>query len=445
MSLLLYMKHQIGDKIKIFTKNNSFEGILMPSLELDGTNTLILKLKNGYNIGINKKKIIKTELISKFQYSKKKESKPISKKDLPTISILHTGGTIASRVDYMTGGVGSKFTPKEIISMFPELKEIVNIRSRLVKNMWSQDMRFSHYNLLAKEIEKEIKAGSEGIIITHGTDTLHYTSAALSFILENLSKPVLIVGAQRSSDRGSSDAYLNLLNAVYFIINSNFAEVGICMHANPDDVNCWILPGLKSRKFHTSRRDAFQPVNSKPWAIVNYTKDKIEYIKSDFNKKSDKKLILKQFNEKIKVAIIKQHTNMFAGQFLFYKDYDGVVIEATGLACLPISEIDDMTNESGKIKKAIKLLIDNGCVVVNAPQTIFGRLNMNVYEDQRKAQSIGVLGNMNDMTPATSFIKLAWLLSNYPKTKVKELITKNIRGELKNRLTDDMFYSKKNI
>ena len=197
---------------------------------------------------------------------------------------------------------------------------------------------------------------------------------------------------------------------------------------------------MKTRKFHTSRRDAFQPVNAKPIASVNYAKDKIKIIRKNYRKKSNQKLNLKLFNEKIKVGIMKQHTNMFAEQFLFYKDYDGLVIEATGLACLPISQIDNMTKESDNIKKAIKKIIDSGCIVVNAPQTIFGRLNMNVYEDQRNAQAIGVLGNMNDMTPVTTFIKLAWLLSNYPKNKVKELITKNLVGEMNNRLTDDMFY-----
>ena len=226
------MVHNAGDTIKVITKNDSYEGVLMPSLELTGQGMLVLKLKNGYNIGIDKKKIKKIDLIKKYKKTNRKEKKLSVKKNLPTLSILHTGGTIASKIDYVTGGVGSNFTPEEILSMFPELRKIVNIRSRLVKNMWSQDMRFSHYNLLAKEIEKEIKAGSEGIIITHGTDTLHYTASALSFILEDLPKPVLIVGAQRSSDRGSSDAYLNLLNAVYFIVNNNFAEVGICMHEN---------------------------------------------------------------------------------------------------------------------------------------------------------------------------------------------------------------------
>jgi glutamyl-tRNA(Gln) amidotransferase subunit D len=433
-------KPEPGDLIKVITKKETLEGVLIPSPDLSQKQTLILKLKNGYNIGISKKNIKKIQIIKKYKKSKDRKKKVIKKnKKLPTISILHTGGTIASKVDYHTGGVVSKFTPEELISMFPELKEIANIKSRLMKNMWSQDMRFCHYNLIAKEIKKEIENGSEGVIVTQGTDTLHYTSAALSFILEDLAKPVLIVGSQRSSDRGSSDAYLNLINAAYFIANSNFAEVSVCMHENMDDNYCHILQGTKCRKLHSSRRDAFQPVNSKAFARVNYIKKDIQFIRKDYNLKSNKKLKLKLFNEKIKVGIIKQHTNMYAEQFLFYKNYDGLVIETTGLGCLPISKIDESNEESGCIQDAIKKIINNGVIVVNAPQTIFGRINMNVYEDQRRAQQIGVLGNMNDMTPATTFIKLAWLLSNYQKEKVKELITKNLRGEISERLTPKEF------
>ncbi|MBN2423214.1 Glu-tRNA(Gln) amidotransferase subunit GatD [Candidatus Woesearchaeota archaeon] len=433
------MNAKPGDSVRVITKKETTEGILIPAPDLNENDSIIIKLNNGYNIGVSKKKITKIEIINKHKpQNQKKKNIPVNK-NLPTISILHTGGTIASKVDYHTGGVVSRFTPEELLGMFPELKDIVNIRSRLMKNMWSQDMRFSHYNLIAKEIKKEIENGSEGVIVSQGTDTLHYTSAALSFILEDLSKPVLIVGSQRSSDRGSSDAYLNLINAAYFIATSDFAEVGVCMHENMDDNYCHILQGTKCRKLHTSRRDAFQPVNSKAFARINYQKKDIQYIRKKYAKKSDNKLKLKLIDEKIKVAILKQHTNMYAEQFLFYKNYDGLVIEATGLACLPISKIDDSTQESENIKKAIESVIKKGVIVVNAPQTIFGRINMNVYEDQRNAQKIGVLGNLNDMTPETTFIKLAWLLSNYPKEKVKELLLTNLRGELSERIEPSDF------
>ncbi len=423
-----------NDFIEVKTDSETFKGVLMPN---SNNQTLFLKLDSGYNIGISRNKIKNMKIIKKYKEKKEQTSNLKFKKDLPLICILHTGGTVASRVDYTTGGVSPKFSPQELIEMFPEIEKIANIKSRLIANIWSQDMRFSHYNLIAKEIAKEIKNNIKGVIITQGTDTLGYTAAALAFILEDLNIPVILVGAQRSSDRGSTDAAVNLICAAHFIAKTDFSEVAICMHESMNDDSCLILPACKTRKMHTSRRDAFKVVNTKPWARVNKNRN-IEFLKHDY-KKTDKnrKLKLKLFKDNIKVAILKQHVNMFAEQFLFYKDYNGLVIESTGLGCLPITKKDRYSEESEKILKTIKELVKNNVIVVEAAQTIFGRICLNVYEDQRNAQQIGVLGNYNDMLAETAFIKLAWLLSNFPKDQVKELITINLRGEISERTSED--------
>ena len=128
---------------------------------------------------------------------------------------------------------------------------------------------------------------------------------------------------------------------------------------------------------------------------------------------------------------------MFSEQFSFYKNYNGLVIESTGLGCLPITKKDKYSEESARILKAIQELIKKGVTIVEATQTIFGRINLNVYEDQRIAQEIGILGNNSDMLAETTFIKLAWLLSNYPKDQVKELIGINLRGETSERTPED--------
>ncbi|MFA5141466.1 MAG: Glu-tRNA(Gln) amidotransferase subunit GatD [Candidatus Woesearchaeota archaeon] len=436
------MQIEVGDKVIVKSKNGSHEGIYMPSANKD---VEVIKLDSGYNIGIDKENVTEIKVVAKDkEHFSVKVDKPAINPTLPFVSILHTGGTIASKVDYQTGGTVSRFTPEELLAMFPELKQYANIRSRLIKNMWSQDMRFEHYNLIAKEVEKELKAGAKGVIVTQGTDTMHYTSAGLAFVLEGLSSPVILVGAQRSSDRGSSDAYMNLINAVYFIAHSDFGEVGICMHENMDDNNCLILPATKSRKMHTSRRDAFRPINTLPWARVNYAGKEITYLKNDYHKaesngSANSKLTLKLFKEDIKVAILKQTTNMYAEQFLSYKGYSGLVIESTGLGCLPITEKDESTSESGKIFDAVKTLIKNKVVVVEAPQTIYGRLVLNVYSDQRQAQEIGVVGCFSDMTPETTFIKLAWLLSNHNHDKAKELLLQNLRGEITEQTDPNTF------
>ena len=421
-----------GDLVEITTKRDV---VLSGVLVKENQEKTILKLESGYNIGISKLNIRRTTLLKHGVFKKdmvlpKIENNPKLKK----ISILHTGGTIASRVDYETGAVSTTFQPEELIALFPELKNYANISSRLVKNMWSQDMRFAHYNILAKEIKKDIDSGADGIIISQGTDTLHYTASALSFILENIGIPVLIVGAQRSSDRPSTDARDNLINAVYFMTHSEFSDVGICMHETSDDLFCAISSATKTRKNHTSRRDAFRSVNCEPYARVDYRTEKIEYRNMSFNTSKEQKLKLKLFKENIRVALIKQHTNMYAEQFSFFRRFDGLVIESTGLGCLPISEKDKDTRESGKILNAIKILIRKGVTIAEAPETINGRIILNVYEDQRVAQEVGIIGSFSDMTPETSFIKLAWLLSNYTKKETRELFTKNLRGEISETL-----------
>jgi glutamyl-tRNA(Gln) amidotransferase subunit D len=176
--------------------------------------------------------------------------------------------------------------------MFPEINKIANISSKLVRNMWSGNMRFAHHNSIAKEIKKEVDKGVKGVIVTHGTDTLHYTSAALSFILEDLSIPVILVGAQRSSDRGSSDAAMNLISAAIFITNSNYSGVTVCMHENPNDDSCLIMNGLKTRKMHSSRRDAFRPINEIAIARVKPKEKKIEYLQK-ITKKTGKFINIK--------------------------------------------------------------------------------------------------------------------------------------------------------
>ncbi len=444
-----------GDLVEVRTGSETVRGILVQSPDSE---TVVVKLGSGYNVGIKKGNVTGIQAIQSSKAEKpvakavaKASSKAVadgSSNGLPKISILHTGGTIAARVDYKTGGVTGLFSADEMLALFPELKGIADIRSRKIMQLQSEMVRFPHYNVMAREIEKEISNGTDGIILTHGTDTLHYSSAALAFALENLPVPVILVGAQRSSDRGSTDAALNLISAAYFIANSDFAGVAICMHESISDTSCLILPATKTRKMHTSRRDAFRPINAKAIARVNYEDGKIDFLVKDYgkrekgkreNKSAEAKLQLKLFNEKLKVAIIKTHTNMYAGQFASYRGYDGLVLEGTGLGHIPNEQIDDFTAENRKIQEAVEELIKSGTVVVMSPQTIYGRIQMKVYTPQRELMDVGVLGHLSDMTPETAFIKLAWLLSNYSKEESRQLITKNLRGELADRTEEEAF------
>ncbi|MBI2176374.1 Glu-tRNA(Gln) amidotransferase subunit GatD [Candidatus Woesearchaeota archaeon] len=431
-----------GDFVEVATAEETIRGTLLQSPELE-KDVVIIKLPSGYNLGISKNKIKKISLLPQPQSLHEKAAVVTTAKKtaskLPKISILHTGGTIASKVDYRTGGVIARFTPEEILEMFPELKELADIDSRLIRNMWSEDMRFAHYNLMAKEVAKEAAKGVDGVIITHGTDTMHYSSAALAFALERVSIPVILVGSQRSSDRGSTDAAVNLISAAYFIANSDFAGVAICMHENMSDTSSLILPATKVRKMHTSRRDAFRPVNSTAIARVDFENKNLAFLTPAYTKKDKQgKIKLKLFNDKLKVGILKTHPNMYASEFAAYAGFDGLVIEGFALGQAPINQVDEFTAEHKKNLSAIEALCKKMPVAM-ASQSIYGRLQMNVYSTARDLQAAGVIGNLSDMTPETTFVKLAWLLSNYKKDEVKELVTRNLRGEITERTEPNSF------
>jgi len=424
-----------GDKVKVVTKDETVEGVLMPNEETD---SVVVKLSSGYNVGVEKSKVKKIIVIeSNKEKSIKKEKIKINKK-LPTISILHTGGTIASKVDYKTGAVYSSFKPEDLLGMFPELGEIANFDSRLIANMWSDDLRFEHFGEIAKAIEKEVKKGVDGIIIGMGTDNLAVASAALAFIVEQTPIPIVFVGAQRSSDRGSSDAAMNLVCAATFIAESDFSGVAICMHEKMDDKISAIMPACNTRKLHSSRRDAFKVVNDKVIARVDYSTGKINFVKKDYAKKEKRELVLKPSMES-KVGLLKITINMFPSQFEFFKGYKGLIIEGTGLGHTPGQSPDEISAIHKKIYPAIKKVIDSGCIVVMTTQCLFGRVQMHVYSKGTDLSKLGVVSG-EDMLAETAFVKLAWLLGNYKDSdEIKRLVGTDLRGEINSRIEPEQF------
>src|SRR5574341_2018406 len=281
------MKAKAGDKVKLITSDGEFEGTLLPRRELMSQDITVLKLKTGYNIGIETKKIKKTEVLEEYKTPVVKAKKLKPKSDLPTVAILSTGGTISSRIDYRTGGVYADYSAEDFVAMCPELQDIANIKAAKIMSVMSEDALSSDWARMAEEIMKVIN-DVDGVGITHGTDTMHFTSAALSFLLKDLNKPVVITGSQRSIDRGSSDAFMNLICAVTAAAKWDGAGVVICMQGSMEDKFCHLLRGSKVRKMHTSRRDAFRPVDDEPLAAV-FTDGNIEIVADKYPKRANSK------------------------------------------------------------------------------------------------------------------------------------------------------------
>jgi glutamyl-tRNA(Gln) amidotransferase subunit D len=228
---------EVGDVIRVKRADGAvYEGILVPRFEYGDPECVVLKLRNGYNIGL---KIKDTDVVEKLaeggKFTYKVQLAPKAVSSLPRVSIIGTGGTIASRIDYRTGAVTPTFTADDLYSMVPELVEIANIDTKFLFYVFSEDMTPKHWTKIAEEVASQFENSIQGVVVAHGTDTMGYTAAALSFALQGLPAPVILVGAQRSSDRPSSDAALNLIGAVVAAVHAPFGEVAVAMHKNLSD------------------------------------------------------------------------------------------------------------------------------------------------------------------------------------------------------------------
>ncbi|MDO8634198.1 MAG: Glu-tRNA(Gln) amidotransferase subunit GatD [archaeon] len=419
-----------GKTLHVETKDHELEGTVVNTQGKEIT----LKLPSGYNVLVNQDDILSKKILGQAKNNGKIIAKKIPEKNgLPKICILQVGGTIASRVDYKTGAVKVDFEPSELLHMFPELGEIANFDATAIARVFSEDMRFAHYKKIALAIKKqaESKNPPKGIIVAHGTDTMHYTSAALAFMLENPPFPVILVGAQRSTDRGSSDTATNLISAAHFIAKTGYKGVGICMHETPDDTSCVILPPAKTRKMHSSRRDSFRAINATPIARVNPQTGEVTMISAP--QKNQGEFAVKPKMEE-KIGLLKSHPNLDWREIDFYRKnkYKGLVIEGTGMGHIPIGVEDKETQPNKKNLAALKKLTKSGCIVAMTTQCIFGEVSSHVYSTGVELQEAGIV-SAKDMLTETAFIKLSWLLGNYKPKEARELFTQNLRGEINDR------------
>jgi glutamyl-tRNA(Gln) amidotransferase subunit D len=410
-------------QIKLEFEGETLEGVLIK----EDDNFFIIKLASGYNANLKKKDC--RNIVQEEIKNLKKESKfkTIKDKNLKNISIIHTGGTIASKVDYKVGGVVSDFTPEELLAMYPELNKLANINAKMISSMFSGDMRFAHYNIMLKEIENAISSNCDGIIISHGTDTLAYTSAALQYSLKNLPVPVVIVAAQRSSDRPSSDSYGNLTSAVNFIIHSNnkYNRVCLCMPSSLSFNKHLIFDSISLSKTHSSRIDTFKQINYSPLASIE--ENKISYLREIENFQG--KFTYTLYDEKLKIGIFKSHPNLYSKEIENLSFLDGVVIEGTGLGHLNVHKIDEFTDENVKNLSELEKL-QKKTMTVMGTQCQYGDVNLNVYSYGRSIKKTGILGHGMNLSTETLFARIAYCLSvsKNDLKKAKELWNTNLEG-----------------
>jgi len=421
-NILKRVNAEEGDLIEIKVDGEKIKGILMPHHEFSDENIIIVKLSNGYNIGVEVKKNIKINVLEKKKEKTVKKRKIPFDPDKPTVSIIGTGGTIACYVDYRTGAVHPATSAEDLAFSVPEIFDICNVKAKVAFQMLSENLKVQHWQTLAREITKAFNNERvSGVVVPHGTDTMSYTSAALSFMLKNLSGPVVLVGAQRSSDRPSSDAAQNLLAAVTLAAKSDLGEVVVVMHGETSDTFTCIHRGTRVRKMHTSRRDAFKTINEKPLGKIE--DGKIE-LTGEYRKRIAGKVIVDDKMDE-DVALVYFYPGMKEDEL---PDKKGLVIMGTGLGHISIDLV-----------KRVKELIDNGSVVVMTSQCIFGRVNMRVYSNGRELLKAGVISG-EDMLPEVAYVKLMWALAHAKdRDDVARIMHTDIAGEISGRSISTTF------
>ncbi|SNZ17312.1 glutamyl-tRNA(Gln) amidotransferase subunit D [Natronoarchaeum philippinense] len=405
-----------GDRVRVERAGQTYEGVLLPSTTPEN---LVVKLDGGYNVGVDRTdadvEVVESDVYDVEEGDAEAESEVEFDEDLPTISLISTGGTIASTVDYRTGAVTAQFDAEDVLRAVPDLAGLANYRGRVVANILSENMTPDVWQELAGVVAEEIEQGADGVVVMHGTDTMQFTASALAFMLDT-PVPIVFTGSQRSADRPSSD---NVMNAVCSVeaAKSDCAEVLVCMHEDESDDACALHRGTRVRKNHTSRRDAFETVGQQPIGRVDYDEREVTFRREHAERGESELAVSDDLNPE--VALVKFTPGTDQAVLDLAAEKDGIVIEGTGLGHVHsdwIDRIDEIT--------------DAGTPVVMTSQCLDGRVCDRVYDTGRDLLDAGVIEG-EDMLPGTAKVKLMWALAN--SEDVAETMQAPIAGESTDR------------
>ncbi|KDE54811.1 Glu-tRNA(Gln) amidotransferase subunit GatD [Methanoculleus sp. MH98A] len=403
---------ETGDLVRYVNGGTALTGTYIA--ERDGM--AVVKLESGYNIGTS---------LEKIEFVERPARQPaagagvvVQDPDLPELAIISTGGTIASRVDYRTGAVMSQFSASDILRAIPELGDIARYRDRQIASILSENMQPALWRELARAIYDEIRAGVAGVIVTHGTDTMAYSAAAVRFMLKT-PVPVVFVGSQRSADRPSSDNAMNALCSAA-VAAGDLGEVVVVMHATTNDDRCAVHRATRVRKMHTSRRDAFQSTGMEPLGYVDYPSLSVTLSDEAVRRGTEEPELRDNLEERC--ALVHFYPGMPPAVLDAFEGYAGLVISGTGLGHVATDWIP-----------RLREMIEDGTAVVMTSQCLHGRVCDRVYNTGRDLLSAGVIEG-EDMLPEAALVKLMWVLGNEPDPeRARVLMQTDLAGEIRRR------------
>ena len=333
------------------------------------------------------------------------------------ILIIYTGGTFG--MTYDRDGVLVPFDFTYILDQLPTLKNLaLEITAFSFENpIDSSNINIEHWQLIGKIIFDQYEE-QDGFVVLHGTDTMAYTTSALSFMLEGLSKPVVFTGAQLPISEPRSDARENLITALDIASASKGGSPlvpEVCIYFDYE-----LLRGNRSKKVESMQFDAFDSGNYPPLAKAGV---KIDYNFSVIRTvHPSTKLVLRSLFE-TNIAILK----LFPG---INQDVVKAVLSVPALKAVVIE-----TYGSGNaptlswLLEELKKAIDRGIIVLNISQCPGGRVLQGRYETSKRLEQIGVISGA-DMTTEAAVTKLMLLIGEYGPAKTRELIGLSLAGEL---------------
>lgn len=413
----------IWSDVEIRTDRGVYTGIILPRSETADPHHVVLKLKVGYNIGIAARRIAAVTILGRKEahYKIPEKEFPVDPKK-PAVKLLGTGGTIASRLDYRTGAVIPAFSPGELYGSVPELADICNLETEKLYGVFSENMGPEQWRGTAEAIGREIRRGVHGIVIGHGTDTMHHTAAILSFMVQHSPVPIVMVGSQRSSDRPSSDAALNLMHSVKAAAEGTIAEVMVCMFGPTSDTYGLLHRGTRVRKMHSSYRSTFRTIGDIPLAMVS--RDAITPLRQDYaRRRQDTDVLINTAFEEM-VSIVYYYPNMKPDiiDSLIDNGYRGIIIAGTGLG-----------HVNKPLYPALRRAREKNVAVYMTVQTLWGYVQMYVYDTGRDMMELGVVPTAN-MLPEVAYMKLGWALGQTDDlARVKEIMLTPVAGEITDR------------
>ncbi|QQG48992.1 MAG: Glu-tRNA(Gln) amidotransferase subunit GatD [archaeon] len=423
LRLLKGAKARVGDVLSADTDWGKVTGTLVPRYAGSASDAVVIKLPSGYNIGLSPRSLRSVRVVAKGEKpSFSAPEPPKADTSLPKVLVLGTGGTIASRVDYRTGAVHPAVTSSELHSLVPELSKFARLQTEILFNVFSENIGPSHWTKIARRVVAAVASRVDGVVVTHGTDTMGYSAAALSFALSGVPIPVVLVGAQRSSDRPSSDGPLNLVAGVSAAATAPFSGVYVAMHLDESDDTVALHRGTRVRKDHTSSRDAFESIGVPPASF--WRGGRLEGTDAALPPRGDIKAFHPRPGFDSRVSLIKSHPSMQPSIFSWAgkEGLKGLVLEGTGLGHVGSNAL-----------AGIRRLVKGGVMVCMTSQCLNGRVNMNVYDTGRDLLEAGVVP-LEDMLPETALVKAMWALRNSKSSKgAAELMRRNLQGETTSR------------